>query len=254
MRERRLVTLIGPGGAGKTRLALQIAAELVGEVEDGVFFVQLAEFADPDEVVPAVLQLFGSQEPEAAANARGLVVLDNFEHLIEAAPAVAQLLGEAPGLRLLVTSRTPLRVSGEVEYQVEPLPQDAAVELFLERARSQNRRYEPSDVIDLICQRVDRLPLALELAAARLKLLEPRGAARPPRRAPAAAHAGRPRPARAPAHARGHDRVELRPAHARGAVRSSRGSPCSPARSRSTRPSGSRAPTSTCSSGSSTRA
>ena len=135
--------------------------------------MQLAEFADPDEVVPAVLQLFGSQEPEAAMNARGLVVLDNFEHLIEAAPAVAQLLGEAPGLRLLVTSRTPLRVSGEVEYQVEPLPQDAAVELFLERARSQNRRYEPSDVIDLICQRVDRLPLALELAAARLKLLEP---------------------------------------------------------------------------------
>ena len=100
-------------------------------------------------------------------------MLDNFEHLIDAAPAVAQLLGEAPSLRLLVTSRAPLRVSGEVEYQVEPLPQDAAVELFLERARSQNRRYEPSDVIDLICRRVDRLPLALELAAARLKLLEP---------------------------------------------------------------------------------
>jgi predicted ATPase/class 3 adenylate cyclase len=172
MRERRLVTLTGPGGAGKTRLALQIAAEFVGEMDDGVFFVQLADFSDPAQVVPAVLELFGSAEPEAAT-ARGLVVLDNFEHLIDAAADVAHLLGEAPGLRLLVTSRAPLHVSGEVEYEVEPLPQEAAVELFLERARSQNRRFEPSEVIDLICQRVDRLPLALELAAARLKLLPP---------------------------------------------------------------------------------
>jgi predicted ATPase/class 3 adenylate cyclase len=173
MREHRLVTLIGPGGSGKTRLALQIAAELLGEVVDGVFFVNLAGFSDPAQVVPAVLQLFGSQEPEAAATARGLVVLDNFEHLMEAATAVAQLLGEAPELRLLVTSRGPLRVSGEVEYPLEPLPQDAAVELFLERARSQSRHFEPSETIALIVDRLDRLPLALELAAARLRLLDP---------------------------------------------------------------------------------
>jgi predicted ATPase/class 3 adenylate cyclase len=170
LRERRLVTLIGPGGSGKTRLALQIAAELLGEVVDGVFFVNLAEFSEPGQVVPGVLQLFGSQDPEAA---RGLVVLDNFEHLIEAAPAVAQLLAEAPELRLLVTSRAPLRVSGETEYPLEPLPQEAAVALFLERARSQSRRFEPSETIALIVQRLDRLPLALELAAARLRLLDP---------------------------------------------------------------------------------
>jgi len=173
MREHRLVTLIGTGGSGKTRLALQIAAELLGEVVDGVFFVNLAGFSDPAEVVPAVLQLFGSQEPEAAATARGLVLLDNFEHLMAAAPAVAQLLGEAPELRLLVTSRGPLRVSGEVEYPLEPLPQEAAVELFLERARSQSRHFEPSETIALIVERLDRLPLAVELAAARLRLLDP---------------------------------------------------------------------------------
>src|SRR5215510_6927397 len=103
MRERRLLTLIGPGGSGKTRLALQIAAELLGEVVEGVFFVNLAEFANHGEVVPAVLELFGAQEPESAS-ARGLVVLDNFEHLVDAAPAVAQLMAQAPDLRLLVTS------------------------------------------------------------------------------------------------------------------------------------------------------
>ena len=142
-------------------------------MEAGVFFVQLAEFTDPAQVVPAVLELFGTPDSDAAATVRGLVVLDNFEHLVEAAPAVAQLLGEAPGLRLLVTSRAPLHLSGELEYEVNPLPQEAAVAMFLERARSHNRRYEPSEVIDMICARVDRLPLALELAAARLRLLEP---------------------------------------------------------------------------------
>ena len=200
----------------------------------------------------AALRLAGA--PSAAATARGLVVLDNFEHLVDAAPAVAQLLGEAPGLRLLVTSRAPLHVSGEVEYQVEPLPQEAAVALFLERARSQNRRYEPSEVIDLICARVDRLPLALELAAARLRLLEPAALLDRLDERLAAAHDRRARPARAAAHARGHDRLELRPAHARGAGALRRASPSSRARSRSRRPSASRAPTWISSSGSSTRA
>ena len=216
MREHRLVTLIGPGGSGKTRLALQIAAELLGEVVDGVFFVNLAGFSDPAEVVPAVLQLFGSQEPEAAASARGLVLLDNFEHLMAAAPAVAQLLGEAPELRLLVTSRGPLRVSGEVEYPLEPLPQEAAVELFLERARSQSRHFEPSETIALIVERLDRLPLAVELAAARLRLLDPPALLDRLDAQAAAADPGPARPARAPAHARGDDRVELRLADAGG--------------------------------------
>src|SRR5262249_12308451 len=133
--------------------------------------VNLAEFSDPGEVVPAVLQLFGVQEPGDAVS--GLVVLDNFEHLTDAAPAVAQLLAAAPKLRLLVTSRTPLRVSGEVEYPLQPLPQDAAVPSFPEGGRGRVRISEAGEPFELICRRLARLPLALELAAARLRMLEP---------------------------------------------------------------------------------
>jgi predicted ATPase/class 3 adenylate cyclase len=173
LRERRLVTITGTGGTGKTRLALQIAAELLEEFPDGTFFVPLAGLTDPELVVPAVTQMLGLTEPAALGQANALVVLDNLEHLLAAAPHIATLLAEAPSLTLLVTSRTPLRLSAEAEFPLDPLTQDAAVELFLHRAQSIQRRVEPNHTIRAICRRLDGLPLALELAAARLKLLEP---------------------------------------------------------------------------------
>jgi predicted ATPase/class 3 adenylate cyclase len=173
LRAHRLVTVTGTGGSGKTRLALQIAAELVEEHADGAFFVPLAAFSDPDLVVPAVVRVLGLAEPEAVNHADALIVLDNFEHVSGAAPNVASLLADAPGLRLLVTSTTPLHLSAEFEYPLDPLPHDAAIELFLQRAQVVHRRIEPSETVSRICRRLDGLPLALELAAARLKLLDP---------------------------------------------------------------------------------
>jgi predicted ATPase/class 3 adenylate cyclase len=173
LREHRLVTITGTGGAGKTRLALQIAGELLEEFADGVFFVSLAAFSDPNLVVPAVVQTLELRDLEAIGRSEALIVLDNFEHVMSATPEVAQLLADAPGLRLLVTSRMPLRLSAEVEYPLHSLPQDAAVELFLHRAQLIRRQIEPSKTINDICLRLDGLPLALELAAARLKLLDP---------------------------------------------------------------------------------
>ena len=120
-----------------------------------------------------MVQVLELDEPEAIKRAEALIVLDNFEHVSGAAPDVARLLADAPGLRLLVTSRMPLRLSAEVEYPLHPLPQDAAVELFLHRAQLVQRQIEPSETISRICRRLDGLPLALELAAARLKLLDP---------------------------------------------------------------------------------
>ncbi len=173
LRQHRLVTITGTGGSGKTRLALQIAAEVLEEYADGAFFVPLAASSDPDLVVPATVQVLGLTEPEEVKRTEALIVLDNFEHVLGAAPEVARLLANAPGLRLLVTSRTPLHLSAEVEYPLDPLPQDAAVELFLHRAQAIHRQIAPSETISSICQRLDGLPLALELAAARLKLLDP---------------------------------------------------------------------------------
>jgi predicted ATPase/class 3 adenylate cyclase len=174
LRRARLVTITGAGGTGKTRLALQIAAELADEFVDGVFFVSLAPVSDPQLVLSAATQALGLSDGDPTlARRRALVVLDNFEHLTDAAPEVARLLTGAPELKLLVTSRAPLHVSMEVEYALDPLPQDAAVELFLDRARAVRRRAEPSPAVDEICRRLDGLPLALELAAARLKLLDP---------------------------------------------------------------------------------
>jgi predicted ATPase/class 3 adenylate cyclase len=173
LRERRLVTITGTGGTGKTRLALQIAAELLDEFADGTFFVPLAGLTDPDLVVPAVTQALGLTDATAISQSNALVVLDNLEHLPGAGPHIAALLAEAPILKLLVTSRTPLHLSTEVEYPLDPLPQDSAVELFLHRAQSVGRPVHPTDTVGAICRRLDGLPLALELAAARLKLLEP---------------------------------------------------------------------------------
>jgi len=171
----RLVTVTGPGGTGKTRLALQVAAELVGSVPDGVFWVPLAELSEPELVVPTVAQtLGGHDELSAAAQDReALLLLDNAEHLLDAAASIADLLSAAPRLRFLVTSRAPLHLSGELEYPLEPLPEDEAVMLFVERARAVGRKVQPSAAVLAICRRLDGLPLAVELAAARTKLLDP---------------------------------------------------------------------------------
>ena len=127
----RLVTITGPGGTGKTRLALQVAAELVGRFGDGVFWVPLAGLADPEVVSAEIARTIGVRE-DLAGSLRGkelLLLVDNFEHLLDAAPSLGELLSEASGLKLLVTSRSPLRIAGEVEYPLESLPASDAVAL-----------------------------------------------------------------------------------------------------------------------------
>jgi predicted ATPase len=194
----RLLTLTGPGGTGKTRLALQVAAEVLDEFEGGVFFVPLANIADPDLVAPTVA---GALDVGETGERRGLgdflrdremlIVLDNFEQVIEAAPLVGELLAGCPGLKVLATSRGLLRVYGEREYPVpamelpdtgrlppiEELGSYEAVGLFVERARSVKGDFgiteQNASAVVGICHRLDGLPLAIELAAARVKLLPP---------------------------------------------------------------------------------
>ena len=171
----RLLTLTGTGGTGKTRLALQVAAELVGTLYDGVFWVPLAGLSDPELLPSEVAQTIGAPD-DLGGFLRGrelLILLDNFEHLLDAAPTVSTLLASSSGLRVLVTSRTPLRVSAEREYRLEPLPTDDASTLFVERARGVGREVTRDDTVSAICRRLDGLPLAIELAAARTKLLAP---------------------------------------------------------------------------------
>jgi predicted ATPase len=166
----RLVTLTGPGGTGKSRLAIESAAELVQDFPNGVFWVDLAPLRDPDLVAETIGQTLGVKEDLAAhiGERQVLLVLDNFEQVVDAAPSLVRLLSVCPGLRMLDTSRELLRVSGEVEYAVPPLPSVAAAELFRERSRL------PLDetVVEL-CGRLDNLPLAVELAAARTKVMSP---------------------------------------------------------------------------------
>jgi len=195
----RLVTLTGPGGTGKTRLALQTAANLVDEFEDGVFFVELAAITAAELVPTTVAQTLGlweipGEQLEATlqgylAEKQVLLVLDNFEHLLTAAPMVRELLGSASRLRVLATSRASLHVSGEHDYSVPPLalgamegatdesPASEAVSLFYERARAVRRDFrltvENRFVVAEICARLDGLPLAIELAAARVKVIPP---------------------------------------------------------------------------------
>jgi predicted ATPase/class 3 adenylate cyclase len=171
----RLVTITGPGGTGKTRLALQVAAELVGTVADGVYWVSLAGLSDPQLAVPEIAQTLPARD-DLLGYLRGkelVLLLDNFEHLVAAAPDLMPLLAASDGLRVLVTSRAPLRLSGEHEYALEPLPPQDAATLFVERARGVGRSLVPSPTIESICRQLDGLPLAIELAAARTKLLSP---------------------------------------------------------------------------------
>jgi predicted ATPase/DNA-binding CsgD family transcriptional regulator len=200
--EVRLVTLTGTGGIGKTRLGVQVAAELAGKFANSIFYVPLASIRDPELVLPTIAQTLGikdssgqSQHSLLKAYLRDkhmLLLLDNFEQILGAAPAISDLLTHCLHLKILLTSRAPLHISGEYEVHVLPLavpdlkhlpameqlPEYSAVALFFHRARmikpdfqitSGNARF-----IAEICVRLDGLPLAIELAAARSKLLPPR--------------------------------------------------------------------------------
>lgn len=179
----RLVTLTGPGGIGKTSLALEVARQRASSFPDGAWFVALASLDDPAEVPSAVartLGLFDGPERSAAqtlplflADRSALLVIDNFEHLIEAAPAVADILRASPRSRALVTTRTALHIAGEQEYPVRPLASEAA-RLFGERARQVMPGWDPgagAAVVDEICELLDGLPLGIELAAARVAVM-----------------------------------------------------------------------------------
>jgi predicted ATPase/Tfp pilus assembly protein PilF len=183
----RLLTLTGPGGAGKTRLALQVAVQLLDGFADGVFFVPLAAI-DEERLVPGTIARALGIGEEGGEPVEGrlvdyvrerqlLLVLDNFEQVLAAAPFVADLLAAAPRLQLLVTSRSLLRLSAERELPVPPLAQAEALELFVERAQAADPRFQITDenapAVAAICARLEGLPLAIELAAARTKLLPP---------------------------------------------------------------------------------
>jgi predicted ATPase/class 3 adenylate cyclase len=173
--EARLLTLTGPAGAGKTRLALQAAAQACDHYPDGVFWAPLAALQDPTLALEAAAQALEARDglTERIADRRLLLILDNFEHLIDAAEELVGLLAACPNLRLLVTSRELLRLPGEQAYPVPPLePQDAA-ELFTARARAADPRFEPDPIVEQLCSRLDNLPLALELAATRVAVLSP---------------------------------------------------------------------------------
>jgi predicted ATPase/class 3 adenylate cyclase/Tfp pilus assembly protein PilF len=171
----RLVTVTGAGGSGKTRLALQAATELVDDLKDGIFWVSLAPLTDPELVLPTIASVLGAKEDLAqfVDEKRMLLLLDNLEQILGCAPALAELLRSCPNLKLLATSRTPLRITGEQEFEVPPLSEAEGIELFTQRARQVDPRFEPSDDLAELCRRLDGLPLALELAAARVKVLSP---------------------------------------------------------------------------------
>jgi predicted ATPase/DNA-binding SARP family transcriptional activator len=183
----RIVTVSGAGGSGKTRVALELARRMSHSFADGSAFVQLASIRDPDLVLTTIAHSIGvpwaPNELPAAALASWLqrrevlLVVDNFEHLVDAASAVAQLVHDSPGLTLLVTSRRVLHVSGEHVFPLQPLPVDDAVRLFAERATDRDPSLhfdaDANTLLQDICTRLDCLPLAVELAAARTAALEP---------------------------------------------------------------------------------
>ncbi|HEX8217982.1 MAG TPA: NB-ARC domain-containing protein, partial [Chloroflexia bacterium] len=199
--EAGLLTLTGPGGIGKSRLAVQAAAEMIDEFRDGVFFVSLAHVTDPALVSPAIAQALGMKQvasremvdtlADYLSDKQLLLLLDNFEQVVAAAPVVVRLLRAAPRLKVLVTSRQALHVRDEQEFPVpaldvpdprhlplaQALSQYEAVALFIQRARLVTREFEVTSenapAVAEICYRLDGLPLAIELAAARTRLLPP---------------------------------------------------------------------------------
>jgi predicted ATPase len=175
LRDHRLVTLIGPGGAGKTRLGLQLAADHSERFRDGVYWIPLAAIRDPQLVESTIAQVMGASDGLAAhlRDKQALLLLDNFEHVIEAAPRIGELLSEATELSVLVTSREPLHLAGEREYLVPPLNAIDAAALFAERARALGVDFQEDPAVADLCRLLDGLPLAIELAAARSKVLSP---------------------------------------------------------------------------------
>jgi predicted ATPase/class 3 adenylate cyclase/Tfp pilus assembly protein PilF len=199
--EVRLLTLTGPGGTGKTRLGLQAAAYLLEDFSDGAFFVALSTITEPELVTSTIARALGVKESAEQSPMEGLknylrdrrllLFLDNFEQVLKSAPLVGELLGACPKLKVLVTSRTRLRLYGEHEYPVPPLSlpdprvmpslevltRYEAVRLFVERARAVKADFEVTNenaaTVAEICARLDGLPLAIELAAARVKVLPP---------------------------------------------------------------------------------
>ena len=195
------MTLTGPGGSGKTRLAIEVAAEVLPRFEDGVFFIDLAPVSDHTQVSFVITQALGIREQPGRElidtlvdklAAKGvLLVLDNFEHVLPAASVADRLLMAAPKLRILATSRAPLRIYGEQEQHVPPLAlpdpkhpltleavtRYEAVTLFRERAQAARAGFaltdESAPAVAGICARLDGLPLAIELAASRVKVLTP---------------------------------------------------------------------------------
>src|SRR3954447_24038215 len=168
VRAHRLVTLSGPGGSGKTRLSIVAASELVGEFKAGVFWVSLAAVRDQSIVLETVEPTLGAKDAlvDHIGERELLLLLDNLEQVVGVAPALASLVELCPNLHLLVTSRELLRVRGEVEYPVPPLAEPEAVTLFCERSG-----FEPDETTAELCRRLDNLPLAVELAAARTGVL-----------------------------------------------------------------------------------
>jgi predicted ATPase len=171
LRDARFVTVTGPGGAGKTRLAIEAAGRTVTDFANGAFWIPLANVRDASLVPMQIAETLGIDAERVASELKSrrlLLLLDNFEHVIDAAPLVASLVEECPGLVVLVTSREPLRVRGERHYALETLAEQEAVELFCERARA-----TATAAVVSLCRGLDNLPLAVELAAARATLLSP---------------------------------------------------------------------------------
>lgn len=184
LRETRVLTLTGAGGSGKTRLALRLAETCGCDYSGGALFAGFAEVTDPDLIVPTISQTLGLGEtPNQTPLARVqewlgqrelLLVLDNLEQLTRGTAVLGELLSACPGLSMIVTSREPLHLSGEQQYEVPLLEPEDAIQLFVARARAVAPEASADrEILDAICERLDRLPLAIELAAARTKMLSP---------------------------------------------------------------------------------